>query len=117
MPILEERVTGLEIRVDELTVRCGDAARDAASAKDAQRQNIQLLNALRTTQAEHTRILHLHSTKLDEHSRKLDEHGRILDQHTQILNEHTTILRKLTVGMHGIERMLKYLIDKDGAAN
>jgi hypothetical protein len=86
MPKLEERVTALE-------VRCDNAGREAAGARAAHRQNVELLNALRVTQAEHTRTL---------------------AEHTTILNMHTDLLGKLTVGMHDIQLSLKHLIERDG---
>jgi ParB-like chromosome segregation protein Spo0J len=112
MPTVEDRMTGLETRMDELAVRCGDAAAEAANARDAHRQNIVLLNALRVTQAEHGRTLAEHGKTLAEHGKTLGEHSKILNEHTKILNQHTAILGKLTVGVHDIQLSIKHLIDR-----
>jgi hypothetical protein len=114
MQTLDERVTVLETRVDELSVRCDDTAQDAASARDAHRHNTTLLNAVRTTQAEHSRTLAEHGRTLAEHSRTLAEHDRRFDAIDATLAEHTTVLGKLMVGMHGIQLSLKHVIDREG---
>lgn len=101
MPALEERVDALESRVDRLEVRCGDANREAASAREAHRHNTALLNALRVTQAEHTEIL--------------NQHTATLNQHTATLDQHSDMLGKLLVGMDGIQLSIKDLIDRNGA--
>lgn len=102
MPSLEERVTALEARVDELAAENGHtadiavlAARDALTARDAHQRNIELLNALRKTQAEHGRTLSEHSERLDSIDGKLGQ---------------------LTVGVHTIESLLRRLIDEDGTS-
>lgn len=41
---------------------------------------------------EHSRILGVHSNKLEEHSRILNQHSVQLDEHSRILNEHTAKL-------------------------
>lgn len=127
MPDLEGRVSVLETRVD---VRAVDsqhavdtataAARNAVTAKDAHRKNIQLLSALRQTQIEHGQLLDEHSRKLDEHSRKLDEHGAILRRHEERLDsidgrlgDIDGRLGQITVGVHAIELMMRRLVDDD----
>ncbi|NEE00869.1 hypothetical protein [Phytoactinopolyspora halotolerans] len=109
MSSLEERVTALESRVDDLAARNGhtagiavEAAHDARTARDAHQQNIELLNALRKTQA--------------EHSRALAEHGRMLAEHSERLDSIDGKLGQLTVGVHTIESLLHRLVDEDGTA-
>lgn len=95
----EDRVGALETRVDELEVDVrhatdvgSEARRIALGAEAAHQRNIELLNALRVTQAEHRRM---HT----EHSRRFDTIDSKLGQ--------------LTVGMHAIESMLQTLIERD----
>jgi chromosome segregation ATPase len=115
MPTLEERVTALETRVDQLSMQNGHtadlavaAARDALTAREAHQKNIELLNALRQTQAEHTQTLAEHTRKLTEHDRRFDAVDRRLDEiHGK--------LGQLTVGVHTIESLLRRLADEDGA--
>ena len=127
MPELEERVSALETRMDELArnVRHATdlgltAGREALTAREAHQKNIELLNALRTTQSEQGRTLSEHGRILNEHTRMLNEHTRVLNDHTRVLNDHTArfdaidgTLGTLTVGMHTIESLLRRLT-KDG---
>jgi hypothetical protein len=101
VPSIEERVTALEFRVDRLgadgqhaTDIAVVAAREALTAREAHQRNIELLNALRTTQMEHSRVL-------DEHSRRFDTFDAKFGQ--------------LTVGMHTVESLLRRLVDEDQA--
>lgn len=59
---------------------------------------IELLNALRTTQAEHSRTLVDHSRTLAEHTGRFDS----IDEN----------LGRLTHGMHAIESLLRRLLDE-----
>lgn len=107
MPSLEERVTALETRVEELTTH-GEhtndlaviAAREALTAREAHQKNIELLNALRKTQAEHTQ-------RLDAIEHTLTGHGDRMDAIDGKLGQ-------LTVGLHTIESLLRRLADEDG---
>jgi hypothetical protein len=78
VPSLEERVTTLEAPL---------------TARDAHRKNIELLNALRVTQAEHSATLADHTSRLDAIDGKLGT---------------------LTVGMHTIETLLRRRVDEEG---
>jgi hypothetical protein len=111
MPRLEERVTAVETRMDQLSMQNGHttdlavaAARDALTAREAHQKNIELLNALRQTQAEHTQTLAEHTQRLDSIENKLGELDTIKGK-----------LGQLTVGMHTIETLLlRRLADEDG---
>jgi hypothetical protein len=109
MPTLEQRVTALETRVDELATQNGHTAdlavvagREALTAREAHQKNIELLNALRKTQAEQSKVL--------------ADHTKVLADHTQRLNAIDSKLGGLAVGMHTIERLLTRLVDDEGAA-
>ena len=98
MASLEERVTALEARVDQLTLEQEHstdtavmAAREALTARQAHQKNIELLNALRKTQAEHS--------------------GTLAD-HTQRLDRIESSLGVLTVGVHSIESLLTRLVSE-----
>lgn len=98
MPDLEQRVGDLETRVDQLAIDAAHATnlgatatREALTAREAHQRNIALLNALRETQAEHSRM---HA----EHSRRFDAIDGTLGQ--------------LTLGMHTIDGLLRRLIDE-----
>jgi cell division septum initiation protein DivIVA len=113
MPTLEERVTALEERVEllaEQNQHTGDlamiAARDALTAREAHQRNIELLNALRKTQAEHTQIL-------AQHTQMLAQHTQILTGHTQRLDSIDSKLGGIAVGMHALERLLNRLAADD----
>jgi septal ring factor EnvC (AmiA/AmiB activator) len=115
MPTLEERATALETRVDELAMWNSHTAevavtamRDALTARRTHLENLELLNALRLTHAEHTK-------RLTEHTKKLTEHDRRFDAVDQRLDEIHGKLGQLTVGMHTIETLLRRLADEDGA--
>ncbi len=116
MPSLEDRVAALEARVEELSAetRHGTdlavtAAREALTARDAHQKNIELLNALRRTQAEHSQTLAGHSHTLAGHSQTLAEHG-------QRLEAIDGKLGMLTVGVHTIESLLRRLVNEGGTA-
>lgn len=121
MPELEERVSALEHRVDVLTGDVGratdlsvTAGREALTAREAHQHNVELLNALRQTQAEHSATLAEHSATLAEHSATLAEHGRILAHHTTRFDHQDEALAQLAVGMYSIERLLTRLVaDED----
>jgi hypothetical protein len=111
MPWLEERVTAVETRMDQLSMQNGHttdlavaAARDALTAREAHQKNVELLNAVRKTQAEHTQTLAEHTQRLDSIENKLGELDTIKGK-----------LGQLTVGMHTIETLLlRRLADEDG---
>ncbi|HEX6328418.1 MAG TPA: hypothetical protein VFZ72_17765 [Jiangellaceae bacterium] len=103
MASLEERVTALETRVDQLaqdqqhsTDIAVTAAREALTAREAHQKNIELLNALRKTQAEHTQRLDRIEGRQDTMDGRLD---RIEGS-----------LGVLTVGVHSIESLLTRLV-------
>jgi hypothetical protein len=107
VPSLEERVTILEAQLAEIraesdhaTTMAVVAAREALTARDAHRKNIELLNALRVTQAEHTATLAGHTATLADHTSRLDAIDGKLGQ--------------LTVGVHTIESLLRRLVDDEG---
>ena len=114
MSTIEERVTVLEERVERLAFNGQHthdvavvAARDALTAREAHQRNIELLNALRKTQMEHTQTL--------------AEHGRVLAEHTGRMNSidgrMDSIdgkLGQLTLGMHTIESLLRRLVNESG---
>lgn len=106
MADLEDRVRTLEARVDRLDVEVRHAAdlgvaarRDALTAQEAHQRNIDLLNALRVTQAEHTRML--------------AEHSRVHTEHSQRFDAIDGKLGQLALGMHTIESLLRQLIEQD----
>lgn len=120
MPTLEERVAVLESRVEDLAVRTDHAvdlgvvaAREALTAREAHQKNIELLNALRKTQAEHTQILAEHTGMHAEHTRRFDAIEATLGQHDQRLDDIQGKLGTLTLGMHTIETLLRRLTDDD----
>ena len=105
MAELEDRVTALETRVEALTVEVRHATglevtatREAHTAREAHQRNLELLYALRATQA--------------EHSRTLAEHGRMLGEHGVRLDAIDGKLGQLTLGMHTIESLLREMIDQ-----
>jgi hypothetical protein len=115
VPDLEERVRALESRMNvlETETRHGTdiaviAAREALTAREAHQKNIELLNALRVTQAEH-------SATLAENTAILAEHTAILAEHTSRLDAIDGKLGMLTVGVHTIESLLRRLVDEDGS--
>jgi hypothetical protein len=100
MSSLEERVAALEARVEELSTetRHGTdlavtAAREALTAREAHQKNVELLNALRKTQA---------------------EHGQTLAEHGKRLEAIDGKLGMLTVGVHTIESLLRRLVNEGG---
>jgi hypothetical protein len=105
MSDLEDRVATLETRTDNLTteVRFGThlgitAIREARIASKAHQKNIKLLNALRKTQAEHSRTLSEHTKRLDTIDGRLDTIDGKLGQ--------------MTFGMHTIESLLRQLVEQ-----
>jgi hypothetical protein len=133
--VLEERMVVLVSVCEQTNDRSAVALREAVAARKAQAKNIELLNALRVTQAEHTetlaehgRILGEHGRMLGEHGRMLGEHGKRLDsiesklgEHGRILGEHgkrldsiDNKLGRLAVGMYTIEGLLRRLVDEEG---
>ena len=126
MASLEERVTALESRVDQLsqdqrhsTDIAVTAAREALTAREAHQKNIELLNALRTTQAEHTQRLDRMDHRLDRIEGRQDTMDGRLDriegrQDTMDgrLDRIEGSLGVLTVGVHSIESLLTRLVDE-----
>lgn len=112
MADLTDRVGTLETRVDEVEVEVRHstdlgvtATREARTAREAHQRNIGLLNALRETQADHSRIF-------AEHSRILAEHSRMHTQHTARFDAIDGTLGRLTLGMHTIESLLRGMIEE-----
>lgn len=104
MVTLEDRVAALETRVDELALETRHAftvgvtaSRDALTAREAHQHNIELLNALRETQAEHTQTL--------------AEHSRMHDEHRQRFDAIDGKLAQLAVGMHTVESLLRRALE------
>lgn len=109
MTSLEERVAALETRVEELAAHSEHAtdlavtaAREALTAREAHQRNIELLNALRKTQAEHTQLLAEHGHRLDSIDAKLEDLDGIKGS-----------LGVLTAGMHTLQLMLGRLVEED----
>jgi chromosome segregation ATPase len=98
MPTLEDRVTTLESRVDSLAAEVEHTSREARTSTQAHHKNIELLNALRATQAEHSRILAEHGGRLDSIDGRLDSIDGKLGQ--------------LTLGMHTIESLLRRVVSE-----
>ena len=121
MASLEERVTALEARVDQLaqdqrhsTDIAVTGAREALTAREAHQKNIELLNAVRKTQTEHTQRL----DRLDERFDRVDERfDRIEGRQDTMdgrLDRIEGSLGVLTVGVHSIESLLTRLVDESG---
>jgi chromosome segregation ATPase len=115
---LEERVTALESRVDQLaqdqrhsTDIAVTAAREALTAREAHQKNIELLNALRKTQAEHTHRLDRIDGRLDRIDGRLDRIDGRQDTMDGRLDRIEGSLGVLTVGVHSIESLLNRLVD------
>ena len=126
MASLEDRVTALESRVNQLaqdqrhsTDIAVTAAREALTAREAHQKNIELLNALRKTQAEHTQRLDRMDGRLDRIEGRQDTMDGRLDriegrQDTMDgrLDRIEGSLGVLTVGVHSIESLLTRLVDE-----
>jgi transposase-like protein len=109
-PDLDRRVTRLEQEMIELrqdTSLANTLAREAGLEVSVVHANYRAhthtLNALRETQAEHSRILGEHSQMHRGHTRTLNtlretqaEHSRILHEHTGLHQEHSRILGEHT---------------------
>jgi chromosome segregation ATPase len=115
---LEERVTALESRVDQLaqdqrhsTDIAVTAAREALTAREAHQKNIELLNALRKTQAEHTHRLDRIDGRFDRIDGRLDRIDGRQDTMDGRLDRIEGSLGVLTVGVHSIESLLNRLVD------
>lgn len=114
MAELERRVDALEERVDDLyddvpqVAAVGAAtSRDAVQALEAHRHNTRLLNALRVTQAEHSRAH-------DEHRARFDVMDARFDTVDARLDAVERTLGRVTVGMHTIESLLRRALDDEG---
>ena len=119
MASLEERVTALESRVDQLsqdqrhsTDIAVTAAREALTAREAHQKNIELLNALRKTQAEHTHRLDRIDGRFDRIDGRLDRIDGRQDTMDGRLDRIEGSLGVLTVGVHSIESLLTRLVDE-----
>ena len=126
MASLEERVTALESRVDQLahhqrhsTDIAVTAAREALTAREAHQKNIELLNALRNTQAEQTQRLDRMDHRLGRiEGRQGTMDGRLdriegrQDTMDGRLDRIEGSLGVLTVGVHSIESLLTRLVDE-----
>ena len=120
MADLEDRVVALEARVDELAFEVRhatgvgvDARRTALGAHEAHQRNIELLYALRATQAEHSRILAEHSRRFDAIDQRFEAVDRRFDAIDRRLDAVDGTLGRVTVGMHAIESLLRDLVDSD----
>jgi hypothetical protein len=106
-----ERLGELEARMDDLEVETrrtmAVVSRDALAATRAHRSNLDLLNALRASQADHSRTLAGHTRTLAEHSRAHDEHRARFDA-------LDATLARLAVGMHTIESLLRRALSDAG---
>ena len=111
---LERRVTAVEERLDdEAGLRAGHD-RDLSDISHQLRAQKGSIQALATTQSEHTR-------KLDQLATTMIRHGAILDHHTEMLSRHGEMLERHDQSLgsaHGkldqIITMLDGLIDSDG---
>lgn len=119
MASLEERVTALESLVDQLaqdqrhsTDIAVTAAREALTAREAHQKNIELLNALRKTQAEHTRRFDRMDERFDRVDGRLDRIDGRQDTMDGRLDRIEGSLGVLTVGVHSIESLLSRLVDE-----
>lgn len=106
MTTLETRVDRHDVAIADVTERSDVASREARMAMQAHLQNVALLNAMRATQAEHTKTLVRHEARLDTIDGRL---GSLEDRMGSI--EGT--LGGLTVGMHAIEGLLQRLVDSE----
>jgi chromosome segregation ATPase len=116
---LEDRVTALESLVDQLaqdqrhsTDIAVTAAREALTAREAHQKNIELLNALRKTQAEHTHRLDRIDGRFDRIDGRLDRIDGRQDTMDGRLDRIEGSLGVLTVGVHSIESLLSRLVDE-----
>ncbi|MBO3738313.1 hypothetical protein [Actinoplanes flavus] len=62
-----------------------------------------LMQALATTQSEHT-------ATLAKHTAILDKHTAILDRHTAMHNAHSTALARLTLDMHSVKDGIQQIV-------
>jgi hypothetical protein len=104
MPDIEDRVAALETRVDDLTVEVRHATDVSRTASTAHQKNVALINAIRETQAEHSRIL-------AEHDRRFDTIDRRFDTIDGRMNAIDGKLGQLTLGMHAIESLLRRMVE------
>jgi septal ring factor EnvC (AmiA/AmiB activator) len=113
-----ERLGELEARMDDLEVETrrtmAAVSRDALAATRAHRSNLDLLNALRASQADHSRTLAGHTRTLAGHTRTLAEHSRAHDEHRARFDALDATLARLAVGMHTIESLLRRALSDDG---
>jgi chromosome segregation ATPase len=87
------------------------AAREALTAREAHQKNIELLNALRKTQAEHTHRLDRIDGRFDRIDGRLDRIDGRQDTMDGRLDRIEGSLGVLTVGVHSIESLLNRLVD------
>jgi chromosome segregation ATPase len=123
MASLEERVAALEARMEEIAAQSNHAtdlavvaAREALTAREAHQRNIELLNALRKTQAEHGRRLDSIDGRLDSIDGRLDSIDGRLSAVEDGLGTVDGKLGTLAAGMHRIESLLTHLIENEGSA-
>lgn len=104
---VEERVDGLTVEVRQAADVSAAASRDAQVALAAHRRNTRLLNALRETQADHSRrfdVIHARLEGIDARLEGIDAR----------LNRFDGTFGRLTVGMHTIESLLRRALDDAG---
>ncbi|CAN5910194.1 hypothetical protein BH23ACT10_BH23ACT10_24150 [soil metagenome] len=118
MADLEQRVGVLETRADQLVVDTAHATdlgatatRQAVAAQQAHKRNIELLNALRETQAEHSQMHAEHSRRFDVIDRRLEVIDGRLESIDGRMNAIDGTLGRVTLGMHTIEGLLRGLTD------
>jgi chromosome segregation ATPase len=103
LPTLEERVTRLEVRVDEQERLRASQDRDLADISEKLRVQGDLMQALAATQSEHT-------ATLNQHTATLNQHTATLDRHTAMHKEHSGNLARLTLDVHGLKDGMQQII-------
>ena len=99
---LEHEVAHLRTSAQHATDVAGNAHNKAMTAEAAHHKNIELLNALHRTQAEHAQVLAEHSRRFDAVDRRLDA----IDEK----------LGGLATGTHAVEQLLTRLVEDEGPA-
>jgi chromosome segregation ATPase len=91
----EKRLTAVEEEL-RLQARLRAAVdRDVSDANEKLRGVDRLLQAVATTQGEHTAQLNAHTKTLNAHSETLQAHTKLLNVHTKLLNAHTGMLNAI----------------------
>jgi ABC-type transporter Mla subunit MlaD len=103
---LNRRVTSLEARVDMESGLRASVDRDLAAVMLTLRAQQRSIQALATTQSEHTATLAQVGATLNEHTGILDQHTETLAQHTETLAQHTETLNQHTETLNQHTQML-----------